>query len=127
MIESDAAKNILRRVTAFGVTLFRNNVGTGWVGVHTIKAGVLTLKQFRRIVFGLCVGSSDYIGFTKKIIDGKQVAVFTAFEIKRSMSAKRTKEQADFINMVKKNGGIAGFVSTIDDVKAALDDFDKRN
>lgn len=104
-------KNIINRVLIKFPTLFRNNTGKGWVGKIISHAdGILTLLNPRPLNAGLCVGSSDLIGWTKiKITNdmvGHYISVFTACEIKTE-NLKPTKEQASFINAVKNQGGIA--------------------
>lgn len=95
------------------VRLFRNNVGTGWAGriVHQTPQRI-TIDFPRPLHAGLCTGSSDLIGWTTVTITpdmvGQQIAVFTAVEAKKSATAKRSPEQVNFIEVVKKSGGFAG-------------------
>lgn len=81
------------------VRLFRNNTGK------------LQDLQGRWVEFGLCVGSSDLIGWTTVEITpemvGKSLAVFTAIEAKTT-TGKPTPEQLNFIARVREAGGIAG-------------------
>lgn len=95
--------------------LFRNNTGVGWVG-KTKKAtngNGIYIEDPRPLHAGLCVGSSDLIGWQTVIITpemvGRKVAVFVAIEGKTGRQ-KPTKEQLNFINQVNKSGGIAGCV-----------------
>ena len=91
-------------------TMFHNNVG--FDKVHKIK-------------YGLCVGSSDIIGWQSKIITpdmvGKKVAVFTAIELKVE-NRKSSDKQRNFINRVNLSGGIAGVVRNVNDVEKLLGD-----
>jgi hypothetical protein len=91
--------------------LFRNNVGSA------------KTYDGRHIDFGLCVGSSDLIGFKSVTITpemvGQNVAIFTAIEVK-TPTGKVSKIQENFISMVKKHGGIAAVVRTIDDATDIL-------
>jgi len=88
------------------VRLFRNNVG-----------------MIGGVQFGLCVGSSDLIGFTTKTITpemvGQQVAIFTAIEVK-TPTGKVSEQQTKFLSMVKKFGGIGAVVRSVDDAVAVL-------
>jgi len=92
--------------------LLRNNVG-----VAVTESGSV-------IRFGLAVGSSDLIGWTPVIITedmiGKQVAVFTSIEVKRSPRQKPTQEQLNFLDAVKKAGGIALVACSVEEVLDAL-------
>lgn len=107
--------------------LFRNNVGTGWVGkIISSTRDKLTLVSYRKLDSGLCVGSSDLIGWT--IVDitpemvGKKVAIFTALELK-TKNLQPTKEQKNFIEQIKKSGGIAGIVREITDIERLKNEF----
>lgn len=79
-------------------TIFRNNTGA-----FKNESGQL-------VRYGLGTGTSDFIGWTVQTITadmvGRSVAVFTAIEVKASDS-KLTQHQEKFIDLVKKNGGIA--------------------
>lgn len=100
------------------VRLFRNNVGTGWQGIGHPNGTQITLKNYRPIQFGLCVGSSDLIGFktveiTPEMV-GQKLAVFVAVEVKTA-TGKASKVQKQFINTVQKMGGFAAICRTVDD------------
>jgi len=111
MRESVLQNEIRLAIASPLVKLFRNNVGA------------LNTADGRRVTFGLCVGSSDLIGITSKTITladvGKQVAVFTALEIKTS-TGKVSPQQSAFIDMVNKSGGIGAIVRSVDDAKKVL-------
>lgn len=93
------------------VRMFRNNVGSA------------TTQDGRHIDFGLCAGSSDLIGWTVREVTpdmvGKNIAVFTALEVK-TKSGRVSEKQQGFINVVNRAGGIAGVVRSIDDAKEML-------
>ena len=119
MKESKLLKKIHIDFVDENTRLFRNNVGTAFQGKHSfLEDGGLLLQYPRRIKFGLCIGSSDIIGFKSiKITEdmvGQNVAVFTALEIKGD-SGKVTNDQSDFLNMVDTMGGLAGIVRTPED------------
>ncbi len=104
-------KNIINRVLIKFPTLFRNNTGKGWVGkIISHTNNIITILNPRPLTAGLCVGSSDLIGWTPititKCMIGHKIAIFTACEIKTN-NLKPTKEQTNFINAIKKQGGIA--------------------
>lgn len=110
MSESSLLRAILIRASALGMRLFRNQVGK------------YQLPDGRWITSGLCVGSSDLIGWTPVVITqamvGRTIAVFTAIETK---AAKKhpTKEQEQFLSVVASAGGLASVARTIEDVEAA--------
>lgn len=98
------------------IRIFRNNTGTGWIGEvkkrftqngHTY----MVLEDPRPLKTGLCLGSSDLIGFTSVTISpdmvGRKVAIFTALEVK-TKTGRASTQQVDFIETVKRFGGIAG-------------------
>lgn len=74
-----------------GARIFRNNVG------------LFDTKDGRKIKIGICIGSSDLIGWTSR---GK----FLAIEVKQP-GKKATTDQLNFINAVNKAGGVA-FIAT---------------
>lgn len=105
-----------------GVRIFRNNVGKCWTGrsvvINTrrqiwVNPGDVIIENGRFFHAGLCVGSSDLIGFKSETITpemvGRKIAIFTAAEIKTE-TGRVSKEQTAFINMVNQFGGI-GFVA----------------
>lgn len=90
------------------VRLFRNNTGK------------LQDARGRWVEFGLCVGSSDLIGWTTLEITpdmvGKKVAVFTAIEVKTA-KGNPSPEQRNFISRVREAGGIAGIARSPEDAR----------
>lgn len=88
--ESELVQRVRLAVSQLGVRIFRNNVGT------------LQDKNGKYVRYGLCVGSSDLIGFSK---DGR----FVAIECK-TPTGRVKPEQQNFIDQVRKAGGIAGIV-----------------
>ena len=100
--------NISRRPD---VRMFRNNVGTGWQGqVVSKELGAVVIQNARPLHAGLCVGSSDLIGWKTVTITpdmvGQQVAVFVAAEVKTA-TGRLTGEQQNFLNKVRDAGGLA--------------------
>ncbi len=101
------------------VRLFRNNVGEAWLGrVAARSADLVTLARPVRVVYGLCVGSSDLIGFTTITITpemvGQKIAVFTAAEIK-SGAGRLSDDQANFLRIVTEAGGRAAEIRSVED------------
>jgi ribosomal protein L27 len=108
--------------------LWRNNVGTGWAGQATkvtpgnlrsiaagIRPGDIIIRQGRPLHAGLCVGSSDLIGYRQ--VDG--VAQFVALEVK-SATGRATKEQSQFLEHITAAGGCAGVVRSVEDADLVL-------
>lgn len=135
MNEKTLLSNIQVTASRIGARLFRNNVGTGWVGKITratkvmttkIGPGDIVIRQARPLHAGLCKGSSDLIGWTPITIQedmvGKTVAVFTAIECKTG-HVKTTKEQADFIKYVRARGGKAGIVYKVSEALEVMSEF----
>ena len=109
--EQELQNQIRLAVSTPHVKIFRNNVGS------------IEGKDGRRVTFGLCVGSSDLIGWTSKTITadmvGQQVAVFTALEVK-TPTGKVSPQQQVFIDVVNKQGGIGAIVRSVDDAVARV-------
>ena len=111
MAESTIQAAIFAALNQGGRRLFRNNVGRA----ETVDG--------RFIQYGLCVGSSDLIGWQSVTITpdmvGQQVAVFTAVEVK-SPGKKAKPEQQRFIDAVKRHGGRAGVATSVQEAAAIL-------
>ena len=125
MRESKLLKSVITGFSQFGARLFRNNVGLAWTGdVTRISPTEILIKNARPIKFGLCVGSSDCIGFTPLVISekhlGKTIAVFSAIETK-SKNGRTSREQVNFVNYVKSQGGYAAVVRSLQEAAEAVD------
>jgi peroxiredoxin family protein len=104
--------------------LFRNTVGHGITGnIVDYTDGVATVVNARRVTFGLCEGSSDLIGIKRVTITpemvGKDMGVFVAIEVK-SERGRPTKEQAAFVDMVNRFGGVGVIVRSVEEAGASL-------
>jgi len=96
-----------------GTRLMRNNCGQAITESGNI------------IRFGLAnPGGSDLIGWTPTIVTedmvGKRIAIFVSVEVKKSPRQKPTQAQADFLDAVKKAGGIALVACSVEEVLTAL-------
>lgn len=117
MSETPIVKEIQIQGCKIGLKLFRNNVGN------------FELSDGRRVQVGLCPGSSDLIGWkpiviTQKMV-GNKIAVFVALEVKKPGSRTdkdRLILQGNFIEVVKADGGIAGFVNSAEDAARIVDE-----
>lgn len=127
MKESALLKQIQLAFTTVGARLFRNNTGHAWVGKTTVyqreamvKVGPtdVVIRNARPFRAGLCVGSSDLIGWTTINVTqdmvGTKVAVFTAIEGKTG-TLRTTKEQETFLNAVRGSGGFGGVARSADE------------
>ena len=116
MNEADLMRLIQIRASELGARLFRNNVALAWVGHPCIRQpnGDVLVKNARPLHAGLCVGSSDLIGFTK-------TGRFLAVEIKIG-DGRLSAEQKTFIEVVKKNSGIAGPAWSVEDFEKLLEE-----
>lgn len=97
-----------------GIRIFRNNVGSA------------RTEDGRFIRFGLCPGSSDLIGWTEYVIQpgdvGRTISVFTAIEIKTA-TGRATCQQRNFIDAVRRSGGIAGIARSSEQALQILSDY----
>ena len=98
MRETTLLRKVMLCISGMNCKIFRNNVG-----ICKYSSGAM-------VAYGLCVGSSDLIGFVPHAITpsdvGKKVAVFLAVETKTD-DGKVDKAQHSFLNMVANGGGIA--------------------
>ena len=128
MSEHEIQQRILLACGSGSVRLFRNNVGTGWAGQATrvtagnlrslaqsLRPGDVVIRGGRPLHAGLCVGSSDLVGF--RTING--VAQFVAIEVK-SKTGRATEQQQAFLNHIQAAGGCAGIARSVGDAEALL-------
>jgi hypothetical protein len=102
--ETEIVNKIRLEASKRGWRLFRNHVALGWVGQPCARCQVF----MRRQRFGLCVGSSDLIGWQP---GGR----FTAREVKTARGIT-TEEQANFIKQVLRDGGDAAIIRSVDEL-----------
>ena len=124
--ESGLIRDILIAASNVGGRLFRANSGMGWTGrkaIHTPKG--LYIKDPRPF-HGMPKGHPDLAGWTTVKITpemvGRSVAIYTAIECKTPNTAV-TKQQKQFISVVKQAGGIAGLAKSTDEFQNLLDEW----
>ncbi|MEQ1890736.1 MAG: VRR-NUC domain-containing protein [Alphaproteobacteria bacterium] len=111
MNESELMKKLLLESGDAGCVLFRNNTGMGWAGqlIERDAAGTVTLRNARPLHAGLCVGSSDTIGWAMSVVTpemvGHRIAIFLAVECK-ARGGRLSLDQSRFLSNVNKSGGI---------------------
>ena len=114
--EKDIERSLILHASQCGATIFKNNVGK------------LRDERGNIVMFGLCKGSSDLIGWTPITITpemvGSKIAVFTAIEVKLNKNGKykATDDQKRFIDAVKRNGGYAGVADCKKDLEDIIHD-----
>jgi len=116
--------------------LFRNNVGTGWAGqaskitpgnlrsvAAALRPGDVVIRQGRPLHAGLCLGSSDLIGWRSRTITpemiGQTIAQFVAIEVK-SETGRTTAQQDQWLSCVVAAGGSAGVARSVGAATALL-------
>lgn len=108
MSETVILRQILLRASQLGWRLFRN------------QSGRYQLPDGRWLTSGLCVGSSDLIGWKPVVITpdmvGTTLAVFVAVETKTTRG-NVSKPQARFIAAVQAAGGLATVARSVEDVE----------
>ncbi len=127
MSEKSIQSNILLACSRDDTRLFRNNVGQAWQG----RAIEITYRGARGqfipnatpVRYGLCVGSSDLIGWRTVTITadmvGQRIALFAAVEVKHR--APTTEEQTRFIENVRVAGGLAGVARSEEEAQLILE------
>ena len=119
MKESARWKETWKALSATGVRLFRNNVGSAYQGKgltlkrgqsFTAKGGERLIFSPRLIIFGLFKGSADGVGCKSITITpdmvGQKIAAFVSVEQKTDIG-EATDEQLIWYNNVRRAGGIA--------------------
>ena len=138
MSETGINKLILLASRAAKSVLFRNNVGTGWIGksirlvagqVYRAKGGEMVITNPRPLHAGLITGSSDNIGWLKIIVTHQMVRmkleVFLAVESKVPHVGKLSKEQKQFITVVNSEGGVAFVATSPEDFTEQINNYKK--
>lgn len=97
--EDSVLKDCLGYLSLTGIYHWRNNTGA-------VKTG----GRFVRFGFK---GSADILGICP---DGR----FLSIECKRTKGGKISKEQQDFYNNIKKNGGVAMFCNSLESMISQL-------
>jgi hypothetical protein len=126
--EHDIQQRILLAHGSGDTRLWRNNVGTGWAGqatritagnlnaiAHSLRPGDVIIRNARPLHAGLCVGSSDLIGYRR--VNG--VAQFVALEVKTA-TGRPTTEQTRFLDHIRTAGGCGAVVRSVADADAVL-------
>lgn len=114
MKESQIQSEILLALSESACVVWRVGTSRAWVGkiIHKHQ-NVVTLDNATMILTGLAVGGSDIIGIHRP------TGRFIAIEVK-SKNGRPTKEQLNFIRIVKEAGGIAGIARSVEDALALL-------
>ena len=118
---------IMRAILALSVKstrLFRNTVGSGYVGPHLqLGNGQVLMTRASRVSFGMGKGTSDIVGWRSVVITpemvGQTIAQFVAIEVKVP-KGRMTAEQANFIDTVIAHGGCAGVARSVEDAQELL-------
>lgn len=99
-----------------GSRLLRNNVG---MLPDPKRPGCM-------VRYGLCVGSSDLIGWTPLVVTpemaGRKIAVFSAVEVK-TVAGRATSDQRAFLAAVERDGGIAILARSESDLVGGMGEF----
>lgn len=111
--------NILVKITGDKIKLWPNDRGLAYI--------IKPKQKPRPIKYGLGPeGASDLIGYTIQTITpdmvGKQVAIFTAIEVK-TPTGKIRPAQKSFIEKISLDGGIAFITRSVEAAEQTLADF----
>ncbi len=109
--ETNLVGRLIKAASRYGARLWRNQVGS------------YRLADGRYISSGLCVGSSDLIGYRVVVVTpemvGQKIAVFCAIEAK-SATGRASDRQQEFIRQVAFDGGIAQVVRSERELEITL-------
>lgn len=120
-----ALQNAARNALAGECMTFRANVGTGWQGTDVKKLidGRLLITNPRPFSTGLPPGFGDVFGLVPVIVTpemvGQTVGVFWAGDFKFGRG-KLTDKQRNFLDAVRRNGGVAGELRSVDDALSLI-------
>lgn len=118
--ESRLLYDLLIRASALGARLFRNQVGQ----YRLARPDCPRCQQTGRILrSGLCVGSSDTVGWVPVTIRpehvGRTLAVFVAIETK-SLRGVLSDEQRQFLAVAESHGAVTCVARSVADAETAL-------
>lgn len=122
MSENRIQSEVLRAIGSLpNVRIFRNQVGFGWVGRVAYQdraAGIVHLHHSQPVTMGLATGSSDLVGWRKRVITpdmvGQEVAQFLCVEVKTPKGTVRA-AQEHWREVVNQWGGIAFVTRSAED------------
>lgn len=120
-LSEHAIQNAVRlAASAAGLTLFRNNVGLGWAGDCTrLPDGSILIRNARPFHAGLCLGSSDLIGWRPVVVTaemvGETLAQFAAVEVKAPRGRLST-DQRRFLTRAREAGAYAIVARSAEDL-----------
>ena len=109
MSEQELMQEIQLEVSRLGGRVFRNQTGKYKVGDRWISSG-------------LCVGSSDLIGWITDRFTS--IAIFLAIEVKTPKGRVRPGQQK-FLDYINKAGGIGFIARSVEDVREELMRYDQ--
>ena len=113
MSERDTQTSILLELSHGPTRLLRINAGVAWQGRVLQHNRDLLVLEHPRAVRLAAPGVSDLLGWTE---GGR----FVAIEVKASRG-RLTDEQAAFIELVRRSGGLAGVARSVADARAILE------
>ncbi len=107
MTETALLQRLLIRASGLGARIFRNQVGRYRLALPDCDR---CQRQGRVLSSGLCVGSSDLVGWMPHVVRqedvGRTLAVFVAVEAKVGRHVT-TEAQGHFLDVVRSAGGVA--------------------
>ncbi len=115
MKEHDIQNKIRNALCGKGL-FFRANVGRAWTGSECLRLpnGDMLIKNPRPFTSGLPAGFSDLVGIVPHDTPAGIFGRFCAIEVK-SKTGRISAQQQNFIDAIKKNGGMAGVARCVDD------------
>lgn len=117
--ETNIVRQCLERASKLGHRLWRQQVGTGWIGkARKLDDGYVIIQNARPFHAGF-EGLLDTGGFTLVTVTpemvGKKIPLFTEIEVKTKTGAVRD-AQRKRISYIRSVGGYAGIARCADDV-----------
>lgn len=118
--EATLMRRVLIRASELGARLFRNQCGKYRLAIPECRE---CQSSGRVVASGLCIGSSDLIGWRSVVVTpemvGRTLAVFVAVELKVDRNDV-TEEQAQFLEVVDGAGGIGVVVRDVESLPLLL-------
>lgn len=102
-----------------GVRLLRSNAGLAWQGTVVSQTPARLVLAYPRPIKLMAPGCGDLIGWRSLKIDDRVLAQFASLEVK-TPRGRPTDEQLAWQATVRRAGGLAEIVRSVDQATAAL-------
>lgn len=117
--ERDIQTRILLELSRGDTRLLRINAGTAWQGRVIEQTATRLVLAYPRAIRLAAPGVSDLIGWRTVEVGNLALAQLVALEVKAARGRVSVEQQA-WLDTVRRAGGVAGVVRSVEDARAVL-------